>query len=100
MPVSSEKTMFMKWEDDHFILHGTFVDDFATVPTSEKLKEEFASLYSADFDVTGGALMESFVGLEVEQSEEGTRLHLDTYIQELIEKYLLLHKKFINRRRC
>ena len=39
--------------------------------------------------------MESFVGLEVEQSEEGVRLHLDTYIQGLIEEYLLLHKKFI-----
>ena len=47
------------------ILHGTFVDDFATIPTSEKLREEFERLYSADFDVTGGELMESFLGLEV-----------------------------------
>ena len=39
--------------------------------------------------------MESFVGLEVEQSEEGIALHLDTYIKELIEEYQLFHKKFI-----
>jgi hypothetical protein len=32
-------TIFMKWEGDDFILHGTFVYDFATIPTSEKLKE-------------------------------------------------------------
>ena len=95
LPVNNEKTMFMKWENDDFILHGTFVDDFATIPTSEKLREDFERLYSADFDVTGGKLMESFLGLEVEQSEEGISLHLDTYIQELIEEYRLLHKKFI-----
>jgi hypothetical protein len=40
------------------------------IKTTEKLKEEFVRLYSADFDVTGGALMDSFVGLEVEQSVE------------------------------
>ena len=69
----------MKWDSNDFILHGTFMDDFATILTSEKLKEEFVRLYSADFEVTGGGLMESFVGLEVEQSEEGITLHLDTY---------------------
>ncbi len=47
----------MKWEGDAFILHGTFVDNFATIPTSEKLKEEFVRIYSADFDAAGGALM-------------------------------------------
>ena len=41
LPVNNEKTMFMKWENDDFILHGTFVDDFATIPTSEKLREDF-----------------------------------------------------------
>jgi hypothetical protein len=70
-----EKAMFMKWEGDDFVLHGTFVD---AVPTSEKLKEEFVLLYSAEFDVTGGTLMESFVGTEVKQSEEGISLHLNT----------------------
>lgn len=85
MAVNNEKTMFMRWDGDGFILHGTFVDDFATIPTSDKLKEEFKRLYSADFEVTGGSLMESFVGLEVEQSEERIALHLDTYIKELIE---------------
>ena len=52
-------------------------------------------LYSADFEVTGGDLMEWFVSLEVEQSAEGIALHLDTYIQELIEECRLIHKKFI-----
>ena len=53
LPVNNEKTIFMKWEGDDFIIHGVFVDDFATIPTSQKLKDEFEALYSADFDVTG-----------------------------------------------
>ena len=45
----------------------------STIPTLDRLKEEFMALYSADFDVmTGGDLMQSFLGLEVEQ--------LDMYI--------------------
>jgi hypothetical protein len=50
LPVN-EKTIFMKWdsEDEDFIIHGVFVDDFATIPT----KDKFEALYSANFDVTG-----------------------------------------------
>ena len=39
--------------------------------------------------------MTTFLGLEVEQSEEGISLHLDTYVQELVDEYRLIHKKFI-----
>jgi hypothetical protein len=39
--------------------------------------------------------MATFLGLKVEQTDEGTSLHLDTYIKELVEKYQLIHKKFI-----
>ena len=48
-------------------------------PTSDHLKEEFMALFSADFDVTGGDLMQSFLGLEVEQLDGFIKLHLDTY---------------------
>ena len=95
MPVNNEKTMFMKWEGEDFIIHGVFVDDFKTIPTSMKLKEEFERLYSADFEYTGGNLMTSFLGLEVEQLGTGIHLHLDTYVQELIEEFGIMHRKFV-----
>jgi hypothetical protein len=95
LPVNNEKTIFMKWDGDDFILHGIFVDDFASIPTSEKLKLEFEELYAADFDFTGGKVMDSFLGLEVEQSEDGIKLHLDTYVVELLEEYREYHRKFL-----
>jgi hypothetical protein len=88
----------MKWDGDDFILHGLFVDNMSTVPTSDHLKEEFMSLYSADFDVshvTGGDLMQSFLGLEVEQPDCCIKPHLDTYIQELIAEHQLILPKFL-----
>ncbi len=61
LPVNNEKTIFMKWDGDNFILHGIFVDDFTSIPTSEKLKLEFERLYAADLDFTGGKVMDSFL---------------------------------------
>ncbi len=74
--INSEKTMFMKWDGDDFILHGLFMDDMSTILTSDHFKEEIMALDSADFDVTGGDLMQSFLGLEVEQLDGCIKLHL------------------------
>ena len=68
-----------------------FVDDFATIPTSQKIKDEFEALYSADFDVIEGGIMTMFLELDVEQTDERTSLHLDTYIKELIGEYQNIH---------
>ena len=39
--------------------------------------------------------MQSFLGLEVELLEGCIKLHLDTYIQELIAEYQLIRPKFL-----
>ena len=40
---NNEKTIFMKWEVQEFILIRVFVDDFSAIPTTQTLKEEFES---------------------------------------------------------
>ncbi len=42
-----------------------------------------------------GDLMQSFLGLEMEKLDYCIKLHLDTYIQELIAKYQLIRPKFL-----
>ena len=84
--MNSEKTIFMKRDGDDFIIHGLFVDDMMHVPTCDKLKQEFLDKYTKDFDITGGGLMETFLGMQVEQSRKQIRLHLDNYIQELLDE--------------
>ncbi len=65
--VNSEKTISMKRQGNDFIIHGLFVDDMMHVPTSDALKHEFMEKYTRDFDITGGGLMETFLGMQVEQ---------------------------------
>ena len=74
MAVNNEKTMFMKWEESDFIMHGLFVDDMAHASTSQKMIKKFMKEYSKDFECTGGAsdFMTSFLGLEVEQDKGQT----------------------------
>ncbi len=74
--VDSEKTIFMKRVNNNFIIHGLFVYDMMHIPTNNALSEEFMDIYSKDFDITGGALVETFLGMDVEQSDDNICLHL------------------------
>ncbi len=77
----------MKWEGYDFIMHGLFVDDMAHASTSQKMIKKFMKEYSKNFEYTGGDFMTSFLGLEVEQDKGPTRLHLNTYVNEMLEEY-------------
>jgi hypothetical protein len=43
--VNSEKTIFMKREGKHFIIHRLFVEDMMHMATNKKLKNEFMEKY-------------------------------------------------------
>ncbi len=61
-------------------MHGLFVDYVMHVPTCSKLRDEFfkLALNQKDFEITGGDFMETFLG---------TRMDLDSYIQEVLTEY-------------
>jgi hypothetical protein len=46
---NSEKTIFMKHENEDWIMHCLFVDDMIHASTSEKRKLEFIAEYQGDF---------------------------------------------------
>ncbi len=86
--VNSEKTIFTKRYSNDFIIHGLFVDDMMHVTTSsEALRDEFMTKYTANFKVTGGGLMETFLGMEVIQTKHHIKLHLDHYVGDLLREY-------------
>ncbi len=75
----------MKRKGNDFILPGLFVDGMMHVPTCDALKQEFMAKYTKDFQITGGGLIETFLGMQVEQSNGKIRLHLDIYIRETLD---------------
>jgi hypothetical protein len=92
--VNREKTLFMLCQGKDFIIHCLCVDYMMHTSTRAKLKAEFMKKYSKDFNITGGDLMKSFLGMQVEQGDKKIKLHLDHFIQEM----LLECKDYINLR--
>jgi hypothetical protein len=99
LAVNSEKTIFMKREGKHFIIHGLFVDDMMHISTNTKLKNEFMEKYSKDFSITGGGFMKTFLGMEIEQSNRSIKLHLDHYVREMLNEYKTYIKKSLRPKR-
>jgi hypothetical protein len=83
LAVNSEKTIFKKTKGSDYIIHGLFVDDMMHISSCDKLRAEFRVMkkYATDFEITGGGLMKTFLGMEVEQGDAGINLHLDHYVQ-------------------
>jgi hypothetical protein len=86
-PANSEQTIFVKKDGKDFIIHGLFVDDMQHASTSEKLWQEFLTLYSRDFEITGGDLMKDFLGLEIVHINSEIHLHMDSYVQSVIYEW-------------
>jgi hypothetical protein len=57
------------------------------------------ALYQKDFKITGGGLMETFLGMEVEQPGKVMKLHLDSHIQEVLTEYKEYIKKSLRPKR-
>ena len=63
------------------------------ISSCDELRAEFMKKYSSDFEITGGGLMKTFLGMEVEQDDTGIKLHLDHYIQTVLSEYTEYIKK-------
>ena len=59
----------MKWQGTDWIMHCGFVDDMAHTSTSTKVLKEFFNLYAKDFSYSGGDLMTTFLGMEIDQED-------------------------------
>ncbi len=75
--INSEEIIFMKHMGSDFIMHGQFVDDMRHVPICAEFRDGFMTKYKKYFDITGGGLMETFLGMEVKQIGSVIKLHLD-----------------------
>jgi hypothetical protein len=85
--VNSEKAIFLKRSGSEYIIHGLLVDDMMHIYSCDARKDEFMKLYSKDFDITGGNLMRTVLGMQVEQAARSIKIHLDHYIKNVVAKY-------------
>ena len=67
--------------------------------TSDEMKDEFLALYKKDFEITGGGKMETFLGMAVEQKNKSIKIHLESYIKDVLTEYSAYIKKSLRLRR-
>ena len=49
----------------------------------DAMKDEFLAWYKKDFNVTRGTMMDTFLGMVVEQSGKSIKIHLDNYVKDV-----------------
>ncbi len=98
--LSSEKTIFEKTKGSDYIIHGLFVDDKMHISSCEDLTKELIDKYSKDFEVTGGGLMKTFLGMEVEQSGKTNQLHLILMTSRSSRSTMIASRRCYAPRRC
>jgi hypothetical protein len=55
--------------------------------TNAELRKEFIKMCLKDFNIIGGDLMETYLGIKVEQSDGKICLYLDKYIQDIVTEF-------------
>jgi hypothetical protein len=78
--INSEKTFFIIGVGHDFLIHSFFVDDLKSITANKRMIDECLELYGQDFDIAGGEPMETFIGLQVIQSDTSIWINLDYYI--------------------
>jgi hypothetical protein len=78
--INSEKTFFINRDGHDFLIHSFFVDDLKSITANKRMIDECLELYGQDFDIAGGEPMETFIGLQVIQSDTSIWINLDYYI--------------------
>lgn len=85
---SHEHTLFIKNEaEEGFLVVSLYVDDLIFTGTDLLVCEEFKNSMKHEFDMTDLGRMKYFLGVEIEQVEEGIFLCQNKYAQEIITRF-------------
>lgn len=64
-----------------------YVDDVIFGATNETLCREFSKLMMSEFEMSMMGELNFFLGLQIKQSQTGTRIHQKKYLRELLKRY-------------
>ncbi|CAM8918128.1 unnamed protein product [Rhodiola kirilowii] len=82
-----DKTLFLLKEGKDTLVVQVYVDDIIFGSTNPKLVKKFTDLMSSEFEMSMVGELKYFLGLQVAQGEEGTRIHQQKYVKEILKKF-------------
>ncbi|XP_074283543.1 uncharacterized protein LOC141608090 [Silene latifolia] len=84
---SVDKTLFLKSEGSDLLVVQIYVDDIIFGSTNNKLCKYFSDLMTSEFAMSMMGELKFFLGLQIQQTDEGIMIHEQKYIKELIKKF-------------
>ncbi|CAL5412844.1 unnamed protein product [Camellia sinensis] len=90
----NEPTLYVKKEGKNdFIIICLYVDDIIYTSSSSSLVAEFKSRMMHEFEMSDMGLLHYFLGLEVQQAEDGIFISQRKYAKDLLNKFGMLNCK-------
>ncbi|GJX92649.1 putative ribonuclease H-like domain-containing protein [Tanacetum coccineum] len=82
-----DKTLFIKKDKGDILLVQVYVDDIIFGSTKKSLCDEFEGLMHKRFQMSSMGELTFFLGLQIQQKEDGIFISQDKYVAEILKKF-------------
>ncbi|GKA45479.1 putative ribonuclease H-like domain-containing protein [Tanacetum coccineum] len=82
-----DKTLFIKRHKDDILLVQVYVDDIIVGLTKKEMSTEFEKLMHDKFQMSSMGELSFFLGLQVQQKNDGIFISQDKYVAEILKKF-------------
>ncbi|KAI5323652.1 hypothetical protein L3X38_032724 [Prunus dulcis] len=90
----SEPSLYLKKEGTHdFLILCLYVDDLIYTSTNPRMAEVFKKNMMKEYEMTDLGTMRYFLGIQVQQSDEGIFISQGKYAENLLKKFNMLKSK-------
>ncbi|CAM8951679.1 unnamed protein product [Rhodiola kirilowii] len=90
-----DKTLFLLRTKNHLLVVQVYVDDIVFGSTSSTLVKKFQNLMESEFEMSMVGELTFFLGLQVKQKANGTQIHQQKYLKDVLLKYELNGSKTV-----
>ncbi|KAD3067039.1 hypothetical protein E3N88_34919 [Mikania micrantha] len=91
-----DKTLFYREKGKDILLVQIYVDDIIFGSTDEQLCLEFKEVMIEKFEMSAMSDIKFFLGLQIDQTDDGIFIHQTKYIQDVLKRFSMLDCKPIS----
>ena len=91
----SEPTLYIKTQGDKRLIVSLYDDDLIYAGNNETMVKEFKDDIMRTFDMTDLGLMHYFLGIEVDQTDEGIFISQKKYTNSVLKKFWMHGCKYV-----
>eukprot|EP00253_Pinus_taeda_P032989 PITA_32989 len=88
-----EPTIYIKENDGKIIIVVLYVDDLIFTRNDASLIADFKAVMKSEFEMTDLGFLRYFLGIEVDQSENGVFISQDKYVEAVLKRFNMQNNK-------